>query len=324
MKKIAILISFTFLTTYGQDLSQNLLLNYKFDGNTLDDSPNSYDGTNYGATFGNDRFDNPNSALYFDGIDDYMEFPNLLALKPTLPVSFSFWINYDNTNYEDCEVFTTSYEDDVNSGVYFNSQIATGNYAVNFANGSNFYNSTARRSLVTTEAIVPNQWHHIVVTVSSYTNMKIYVDCAKFTGTFSGTGSTLVYSSTPGCIGRRDRDLNTPPNYFKGAIDDFMYWDKELNLDEISMLCNNTYSTDLVNENITYNLQVYYYRNMEYIQVVTSNEIQSYDIYDFSGKKILNHAYTPEISTKNLSKGFYIICFYATSGSVITKKILID
>src|SRR5690606_36848248 len=45
-----------------------------------------------------------------------------------------------------------------------------------------------------------------------------------------------------GCIGRHDRDLGAPANYFKGAIDDFRYWNRELTVDNIAELLGLNYN----------------------------------------------------------------------------------
>lgn len=325
MKTKLLLFLFIYIPLlHAQDLNQNLLLQYNFDGNTSDNSSNGYNGTNHGAIYVDDRFGNSNSAIYFDGINDYVEFPNLTALKPDLPVSFSFWINYSNTASSNCEVFTTSYEEDVNSGVYFNSQVSNGNYAINFANGSNFYNSTARRSFVSTETIEPNEWHHIVVTVNSYSDMNIYVDCNSPTGTYSGTGSTLVYSDTPGCIGRRDRYLGAPANYFQGAIDDFRYWDRELSDAEINILCNSL-STDNFDITTTDDIKLNYNRSQNAINVYTpSAEILNYSLYNSFGQLISQARLTKNIPVSNIQKGLYMVVFDTTNGSKYTKKIVIN
>jgi len=219
------------------ELTDNLSLFYPFDGNTLDSTSNNFHGTGSGIDYAVDRFGNPNSAASFDGIDDFINLPNDAALKPNLPVSFSFWIKYDSNSYTDQEVFTTSYEEDRNSGVYFNSQIATGNYGLNYGDGANFYNSTSRRSYVSNEQIDTTAWHHIVAIIKGPTDMSVYVDCIEQGGSYSGTGGNLLYSTTPGSIGRRDRDLGVLAHYFKGKLDDFMYWDRALTIEEVNQLC---------------------------------------------------------------------------------------
>lgn len=219
-------------------LTNSALIHYPFDGNVDDITPNEYHGTNYGATFTSDRFDNMNGAVLFDGTDDYIDLPNLIELKPMAPISFSFWIRYDSPDTENRSVFNTSFEEGTNSGVYFNSQSSTGNYAINFGDGSNSYTSGSRRTYVANKSIEVNVWNHIVVMVNSELDMEIYVNSIKTDGTFSGTGNELQYSDTSGTLGRHFRSFNDPVNYFKGALDDFRYWNRALTENEILELHN--------------------------------------------------------------------------------------
>ncbi|MBF61578.1 MAG: hypothetical protein CMP05_06220 [Xanthomarina sp.] len=242
MKILKIVFFLVSSTVFSQDLTDNLLLYYSFDGDTNDSSINGNDGINFGATFANDRFGNPNSAIYFDGVNDYVNFPNISELKPDLPISFSFWIKYESYNSDDRDVFNTSFEEDRNTGVYFNSQMSTGNYAINYGDGSYSYVTSTRRSFVTNEAIDTNNWHQIIIIINSANNMKIYVDCMDNGGVYSGSGGALQYSASSGCIGRHDRDLGAPANYFKGAIDDFRYWNRELTVDNIAELLGVNYN----------------------------------------------------------------------------------
>lgn len=219
-------------------LVNSALLHYPFDGNVEDITSNMYHGTNNGATFTNDRFENSNSAVLFDGIDDYIDLPNLIELKPMAPMSFSFWIRYDSPDTQHRSVFNTSFDEGTNSGVYFNEQSSTGNYAINFGDGSNAYTSGARRTYVGNKPIEVAVWNHIVVLVNSELDMEIYVNAVKTEGTFSGTGDELKYSDTSGSLGRHFRSFSDPVNYFKGALDDFRYWNRALTEDEILELHN--------------------------------------------------------------------------------------
>lgn len=219
-------------------LKENLLLDYSFKNNLNDSSGNNFHATNYGAKFTSDRFGKENRAIVFDGVDDYLEFPNNAELRPQFPISFSFWIRYDSEEVTDRDVFNTSFENDRNSGVYFNSQSSTGNYAVNFGDGSLNYLSSTRRTFVANSSIKTNVWKHIVIVLVSELEMKIYVDGDLKSGTTSGEGGGLQYSELPGCIGRHDRSISEEPNYFKGAIDSFKYWDRELEDEEVTELFN--------------------------------------------------------------------------------------
>src|SRR5690554_873196 len=236
MRKITLLFILLSIPCLAQ-IDENLLLHYKFDGNTIDETQNQFDGLPSGVTYVEDRFGNENSAVHFNGTNSFINLPNIQELKPQLPVSFSFWIKYDSSDYQDRAVFNTSFEDDISSGVYFNTQISTGNYAINFGDGSPYYNPSARRSYVSNRTIENDEWHNVTVIVKASLDMEIYVDCKESGGTYSGEGGNLFYSLTAGSIGRNDRNLGVAANYFKGSLDDFKYWDRALSPDEVYTMC---------------------------------------------------------------------------------------
>src|SRR5690606_2941820 len=111
MKTITLILLLVSIPCFSQ-IEENLLLHYKFDGNTIDESGNGFDGLASNVTYTADRFGNVNSAVYFNGANSFIDLPNLAALKPQLPVSFSFWIKYDSSDYQDRAVFNTSFEED--------------------------------------------------------------------------------------------------------------------------------------------------------------------------------------------------------------------
>lgn len=315
---------FVITTCFSQDLSTDLLLDYAFNNNADDSSGNGYHGTLLGVTFVDDRFGNPNAAAYFDGIDDYIELPNLTDLKPNLPLSFSFWIKYDSTSSFDRAVFNTSYEDDRSSGVYFNTQISTGRYAINYGDGTYAYISSARRSYVSSQVIDITSWHHVVAVIESGTNMDIYVDCNNQGGTYSGTGGPLVYSSTPGNIGRNDRNLGVPAEYFKGAIDDFRYWSRALTPDEVSNLCNEGLSIDEFTKSTL--LRIYPNPTKDIFKVKSAQQIETFSLFDMNGKLLQQGAKANDnrellIDINGYRKGIYVLNVTTTTGNYIKKII---
>jgi hypothetical protein len=304
----------------SQDLTQNLLLHYEFDGNTEDSSVNGYDAVAFGPTLAADRFGNPNSAYYFDGDDDYINFPNVAALKPSLPVSFSFWVRYDSTSYQDQTVFDTSFEEDHCTGIWFNSTSATSKPAVNFGNGEYSYSPYTRQTFVTDTVIDTNNWYHMIVVVNSASNMKIYVNCKEYGGTYSGEGGAIQYSSFPGCLGRHDRDLSLPPDYFKGYIDDFRYWDKALTTADIAELCTPT----LANPDHPKGIGLIAYPNpaRDKLYIQSAIALESMRLYNALGQVVYSGIYQPEIDISNMAPGiYYLKC--AAGSKTETKKIII-
>jgi len=270
----------------------------------------------------NDRNDNPNSAVYFDGVDDFIDLPNLIELKPELPISFSFWIKYESDNYQDRAVFNTSFEDDRSSGVYFNTQISTGNYAINYGDGTYNYISTTRRTLTSNEAIETENWHHIAIVVRSATDMSIYVDCIDYGGSYSGTGGDLVYSDTPGSLGRRDRNLGVPANYFKGMLDEFMYWSRELTVLEIDQLCNEVLSLPEFDSDIP-KVRIYPIPTNNKLNIETTDKFEKILIFNSVGQMVYKNSYSKTIDLNNLRNGIYFLKLISNT-KIVNKKIIIE
>jgi hypothetical protein len=74
-------------------LSSGLMLYYPFTGNASDQSGNGNHGTVTGATLSSDRFNHPNSAYFFDGINDLVLSANNITISGNSPKSMSVWIN---------------------------------------------------------------------------------------------------------------------------------------------------------------------------------------------------------------------------------------
>jgi hypothetical protein len=313
-----------FVCNYGssQDISNGLIAEYNFNSTTSDSSGNGFDAINNGALFTEDRLGNANAAILFDGINDFLELPNLLELKPELPVSFSFWIRYDSPSSSHRDVFNTSFEEDRNTGIYFNSQMSTGKFAVNFGDGGFNYTASSRRTYVANPVIETGEWVHIAVVIASSTEMKIYIDCLENGGDYSGNGGALVYSDTPGNIGRHDRDLGAPANYFKGAIDDFRYWNRDLLVSEINILCDNldVTSFNFKNDAVT----IYPNPSKGVFNFDTGTMfVQKIIIYNTLGQQVFENKYTTQVDLSFMAKGIYYVSFI-NDISIVNKKIIID
>ena len=69
----------------------NNLLAYYTGDNTPDDSLGNYNGTLVnGTTYGTCKI---NQSFSFDGVNDYINFCNVLDFDGSTPFSFSFWLN---------------------------------------------------------------------------------------------------------------------------------------------------------------------------------------------------------------------------------------
>ena len=80
---------------FAQSPFNGLVAYYPFNGNANDESGNGNDGIVHGAALISDRFDNPNSAFNFDGINDYIELP--LSLLDGEEGTIICWIQLADT-----------------------------------------------------------------------------------------------------------------------------------------------------------------------------------------------------------------------------------
>ncbi|MBI9036150.1 MAG: T9SS type A sorting domain-containing protein [Bacteroidales bacterium] len=208
-----------------------LLVHYPLDGNALDLSGNNFNGTTHHARPAPDRFCDPEGAMYFDGIDDYINFSDESALEPDLPVSMAFWVYFDELSLG---ILTTDHKDDAHTGCWF-SLNSDGNIGLAYGDGGT-PNPTSRRSFITNSKVVTGQWYHIAGVIHAPQQMDIYINGELQDGYYEGSGGNIVYSEYPGSLGCKDADTNGPPYYFNGRLDDFYYWNTAISFEQVQEL----------------------------------------------------------------------------------------
>ncbi len=313
------------LVLYAQNIDDNLLLNYNFDNDVTDSSPNQFDAVSNNIIFVDDRNGNPNSAAYFNGINAFLEMPNSSQLKPDFPISFSFWVNYLSSSVSDRSVFNTSFEQDRSTGVWFNATNTGGNFAINYGDGSPSYTPGTRKSMVSNSSISTNTWTHVAIVMTSLTDMRIYVDCQDLGGTYSGNGSSLVYSDNAGNIGRHDRDLGSSNEFFNGFLDDFRYWDRAISQSEIMFLCDQTLSSsdagDIKNS-LKHIISPNPANNHFQIGGVSNSTAIDVSIYNFFGQLMKKVKGSKNIDISMLDLGLYFVKITDKSSQTSISKLI--
>jgi hypothetical protein len=336
MKKILLTLGITLyiVTLSSQNVYDDLLFYYNFDGNTTDCWVNELDGINYRAVLTEDRFGNPAGAYYFDGETSYIEFPFDPKLKPELPVSFSAWVNFEEATNTSSQFFTSDYWPCYYSGVW--SSISTsGNIAVSFGNGE-FIGPYGRCTKVGETVIEPNTWYHIVCVVNSKYDMVIYINSIDDGGTYTGDGEGyLGYSGGgPGCLGRKSANYETPPLRFKGSLDEVGYWKRALTQADVDTLYSNELciSTDVGQTNHS-SIDVYPNpsQNTVTIDIHNYNDYRSLkiEVYNSIGQKMYSKNVQSEktiLSKKYFSsKGLFFIKIFNPDNSFIeTKEVIVN
>ena len=219
---------FTIMDTVS-NLSQGLLAYYPFNGNANDASGNGHNGSsNGGISWVNDRFNNPMSAISFDGINSRIEVPHSDKLNYSNDtLSLSLWFN-------------------IAQHVAFGGLVCKGNQVSNYcvsdrldkklAIDINHFSSTTEE-ILTTMTFLTNEWHHLIV-IYTPSKINLYVD-----GQFNNqiTLSKLPLINTAPLYFGVDADGDW--EYLKGKLDEIRIYNRALTDIEILELYNKSPET---------------------------------------------------------------------------------
>lgn len=238
-----LLISLSLLP--AQSLTDSLKAYFPFSGNALDASGYGHNGLVYGASPITDRLGNSNSAYFFNGTTDYMDFATSATLRPaTLPISISAWIQCSTPPMNADGYVIMNTEHNASNGNYSGYWFAIapgGTLQISFGDNTGGCSAPFRRTIDGVTNVCDGQWHLVSAVINSAMNMKLYVDCHLENGWYSGTGATMpVYTSSPiGKIG----DFKCGPNsienkHFYGKLDEVRFYTRALSQADISALYN--------------------------------------------------------------------------------------
>ena len=233
-----LVLIFTFPTSASAaplSLWDGLVAYYAFDGNPNDLSGNGNDGTVSGATLTTDRFDNPNSAYHFDGINDFINIGS--GVKPLFPLTVGLWFNAEKVRSS--SLFRNDAMNDAGNRYGLNL-LTTGSGKVQNNTYEGFSAPWNRRTYTSVDSVYNvDEWNHYAVVVNGNNNREIYWNGALIDGTFSsGYGSTMIYSSSGnGALGLNYRN-STPIHAFLGSMDNVTVHSRALSTEEIGDLMN--------------------------------------------------------------------------------------
>lgn len=212
---------------------------YPFNGNSDDLSGNSNNGTLNGPTPSNDRFDNSNAAFSFDGIDDFIEIPDDISIRPQF-ITISLWFKTsDGSNAQ-----SLLYKSELNT--YFNEQYSI---AINFGDISNRFDCSVKngnncdnpgfgwQSNQVTEVVDDNIWHHLVYTYDGSQSV-IYIDGVNVSTKEFTPGEIDNCEGSALQIGRiwffdEGQEVVVAYNSYNGELDDIGIWNRPLTSTEI-------------------------------------------------------------------------------------------
>jgi len=309
-----LLVAFLFGTT--QNLNDSLLLYYPMNGSCIDASGNGFDATACTAVLTADRFGSPNCAYSFNGVDQYINWPNEPELHPMLPITISFWVKYDVNDYLTTFLFDTDYAENNYSGIFCNLSPGM-QVAFAFGDASGSTTPSTRRSKAGTTVLIPGEWYFVVGVIRGALDMDIYVNCENDGGNYDGSGGPMQYVGMPGTLGRLDGNTSEPPRYFDGSLDEFRYWNRALTATDVDALCKLTG----IETNETQQVAVYPNPAEEFISLSNiPDDAERIDIVSITGEIVLTSDIQEKISVGALSEGLYFIQVIDNTGNIQTTE----
>lgn len=320
-KSLFLVVLLSVIQAYAQNLNDNLLLYYPLDGSCLDSGENKFHGLTNGHWV-EDRDGNPGSALHFNGFDQYLDFPaNQPKLKPCLPLSMSFWVRFETYEQSKSVVVNTDFAQNTHSGVWVHIT-SWGVLAVNFGDALGNTSEYNRHGAITMTPLELGKWYFVVCVVRGHYDIDVWVDCKYDVDYYQGFGQCLGYTDCQGGFGRKDADMNLSPYYFIGAIDDFRYWDRALNHDDISSLCEKVQVKQ--NERTIEKFRLVPNPATESVRFDTCLDgIANIAIIDITGITIMEVQPNPNLYVGNLQTGKYIVVLKDKNGQWVRKSELI-
>jgi len=227
-------------------LSDGLVAFYPFNGNANDESGGNH-GIVHGATLTEDRFQDPQSAYSFDGVNDYIDCGNGDSLKLTESLSISVWISidgyssgnqgvvskYSGANPSSERAYTINLENQGTCPDQVNTRVAN---AIISADGSCVWYGSDTCSLVCGETELSlGQWHHLVGVFDKGQSLAMYVDGildGLMDEAVVGTVHDSLVDMVIGCQYNAESSLY----YFYGKIDDVRLYDRALGPQEVQAL----------------------------------------------------------------------------------------
>jgi hypothetical protein len=200
---------------------------WPFNGNANDESGNNNNGTVNGATLNPDRFGNPNTAYFFDGVDDFIDLTNKsIAIQSNNSRTISCWVYSGDMTIGDYRIVSTG---SATTNGSFNLVKCNGNYIGIMGFNNDIY---PNNSYFLNDSL----WYNLIVTYSNDT-VKTYIN-----GMLDITAQLSINTiGQNNYFGKSNHSVY--PSYVYGLIDDIGIWNRALTQQEIS---------DLYNGNICY------------------------------------------------------------------------
>ncbi len=212
--------------------ANDLVAEWKFNGDTLDSSGNNYHLVNSGAELVADRFGNPNGAYYFSRDDtDYMTLPDLDdEINYDKDWSINLWMNISHRG----AILSAT---DGGSG---SVQFGVSNFATKFAVQAESNDFRTYWEFTQTETDMFDRWVMMTVTWDKSGEVKSYINGELIESDNMGVLGDFYPNTRPVLLGASNNGFaNRIDAGIEGAIDDITIYEGTLSVEVIMSLYQN-------------------------------------------------------------------------------------
>jgi hypothetical protein len=298
-----------------------LVAYYPFSGNANDSSGNNFNGFAPFVTMVPDRFNNPNSAFSFNGVNSYVEVPNNATLNFQNAITINFWMKVNL--FFDREQYPISHGNWTNRW-----KVSISNQRVRWTVNTN----TGIKNLDSETLLTPDSLY-MVTCLYDGSDYEIYINkqLDAFTS-FSGTINTTTLNLTIG------QDVPGDNNYdFNGVLDDIRIYNYGLTVSKIGSFYDIPTGVNNESDLIVPQKDILY---PNYPNPFNPNTIISFnlklrshviiDIYNTIGERVaqlINDDISSGIhritwNASNLPSGIYI-CSLRTGNEIFNQKLVL-
>lgn len=221
------------------EIPQNgLVAYYPFNNSGTDLSPNAYNGIVLGPVIVNDRKESPNSAYSFNGLNDYINLSSLVGNGiRTIAMWFKLDVNVDSSLPYPLTLITRE-GDYLNIAEYSLAFVPANQGWAGTSGKLRFFYSVNKDWYFYVESDnkswQKDKWYHVVAMIDPSDGMILYVDNVRQIehGPFFNSiaeSNLNTYLGSWGTISNR---------FFKGAIDDVLFYNRALSPEEITQIYN--------------------------------------------------------------------------------------
>ena len=268
-----------------KDINTDLIAHYKFNNNLNDITDNQYNLINAQSILYSDEYNIiGNTSIYLSN-NAYLYTPTTLNpynVWNGKGISLSAWFKVTNTSTPYTGLFEFSL-DNANRITVAKENTNNGLWIGKLQNGSTWTFNTS----ISNTQFFDDIWHHLVLTIDSSGNLKLYLDKNK---RYSVNNATLETSYTNILLAN---SLNSTDRQSVGYVDDFRIYNRVLSQPDIDELYNVKFINNTTIDNSTDKYITFKYNNYENLKFVFRQDETPYSWQEAYDEALANGGRMP-------------------------------